>query len=374
MVETITPVVHGGRARWASAVGLHALGATATAAAFGSALGWLGGALGAPWGRAGALALAGVAAIYALGEMPRRSVPVPQLRRQVPDWWRDEFGWPVAATLYGAGLGIGFLTYLGHGTLLVVSAGAVAIGRPVLGAAILGTFGLARGVSAATSYPVGSPERSRDLVDRLNARPVWPRAVANGAVLIAIAAMAGAIALRSTDGWARFGSAALAIVFAWASLSKVFGPRRWRRSLAAHALPPAVERPAAWVVPVAEGIVPGLTLLGSSRSAALWAIVVLLAFSVELLRVRLRGHARVPCGCFGGRGSIDVKVALARNLGVVVVAIAVAAGVEDVPVLSWPARPGRGEALPVVLAVAGLAVAGLTAWRAGTWLRRGGRV
>jgi len=62
MVETITPVVHGGRARWMGALLLHALGATAAAAVFGAALGGIGRMLGAPWGRAGLLAAAVAAA------------------------------------------------------------------------------------------------------------------------------------------------------------------------------------------------------------------------------------------------------------------------------------------------------------------------
>ena len=121
MVETITPVVYGGRARWAAALALHVLGATATAALFGAALGLVGGLLEAPWGRAGAAFLAVVALVYALGELPRVTATVPQLRRQVPDWWREFFSWPLAATLYGAGLGVGFFTYVSHGTLVAVA-------------------------------------------------------------------------------------------------------------------------------------------------------------------------------------------------------------------------------------------------------------
>ncbi len=51
MVETITPVVHGGnRNRWVVSVLVHAAGATATAAVFGSLLAAAGALLGAPWG------------------------------------------------------------------------------------------------------------------------------------------------------------------------------------------------------------------------------------------------------------------------------------------------------------------------------------
>ena len=91
MVETITPVVYGSRARWIRGVVLHVLGATLTAAAFGAALAALGLRIGAPFGRAGLVLVAGVALVYAAGTLPGVEVPVPQLRRQVPDWWRTFF-------------------------------------------------------------------------------------------------------------------------------------------------------------------------------------------------------------------------------------------------------------------------------------------
>ena len=73
MVETISPVVHGGRGRWLGTLALHALGATGTAAMFGAVLGWIGGSLGAPWGRTGLLALGAVGVVYALAALMRRS-------------------------------------------------------------------------------------------------------------------------------------------------------------------------------------------------------------------------------------------------------------------------------------------------------------
>ena len=119
MVGTITPVVHGGRrGRWAWSVALHALGAGGAAAAFGALLGAAGGVLGAPWDGAGPLLVLAVAAGYTLRELVGLPVPIPERRRQVPVWWRTFFPPPVAALLYGAGLGIGFLTYLRHGTLV----------------------------------------------------------------------------------------------------------------------------------------------------------------------------------------------------------------------------------------------------------------
>src|SRR5262245_626159 len=131
MVETITPVVHGGsRKAWTGSLAIHVLGATLGAAGLGALLGGVGALFGAPWGVAGTFAMAMVAAAYVVAELGIR-VPVPQLRRQVPDWWRTFFPHRLAAFLYGLGLGPGFLTYLTHGTLVVVALAAVASGSPL---------------------------------------------------------------------------------------------------------------------------------------------------------------------------------------------------------------------------------------------------
>ena len=177
MVETITPVVHGGRrSRWAIVLALHVAGAALAAGAFGAALGAIGSALGAPWGAAGLVAIAALGALYLGREAFGLPIPVPQLRRQVPDWWRTFFPFAPAAFLYGMGLGVGFFTFLAHGTLVVVSAVALASGRPALGAALLAPFGLARGLSAVVAMRSRTTEDGAALVGRLAdaaSRPVW---------------------------------------------------------------------------------------------------------------------------------------------------------------------------------------------------------
>lgn len=148
MVETIAPVVYGSRARYAIAVALHMLGATLTAALFGAVLGTIGLALGAPWGRAGLIAVAAVAALYASREAFGLPIPIFDAKRQVPDWWRTFFAPHVTAFLYGAGLGIGFLTFLRHGTLVVVALIALLSGDPRTAALVVAPFGVARGLAA----------------------------------------------------------------------------------------------------------------------------------------------------------------------------------------------------------------------------------
>jgi Methylamine utilisation protein MauE len=372
MVETISPVVHGGRARWLGTLVLHALGATGTAALFGAALGWLGGGLGAPWQRPGLLVLATVSVVYALGVLTPLRVPVPQLRRQVPDWWRTFFGRSSAAVLYGAGLGIGFLTYLSSGTLVVVAFAAVVSGSPASGAIVVAPFGLVRGLSAIVSWRSITQELSRALVDRLVSASGTARQIANGVALVLTAFAAVAASARVPAGtWWTIAAAALAAVFAWAVVSKAAGWRRWHRALDAYSLSPALERTAARAVPVAEAFVPALVVAGLPRIAALWSAVLLAVFSLALIRARRRVGGRVPCGCLGGRDAVDVNAALGRNLALVLTAVVVCARASDAPVISSPSVPVAADILPLTLALGTLAASTLLAWRASVWLARG---
>jgi hypothetical protein len=150
MVDTIGAVVNGeGRKRAALSALLHVIGATATAALLGAALGALGSLLGAPWGAASVVVVIVLAGAYLLRETLHIPIPVPQSRRQVPDWWRSFYTAPIAAFLFGAGLGVGFLTFLTYGTFLVVATAAFVSGDPVLGVALCGPFGLARSLAVA---------------------------------------------------------------------------------------------------------------------------------------------------------------------------------------------------------------------------------
>ena len=374
MVETISPVVHGGRGRWLGTLTLHALGATGTAVVFGASLGWIGGSLGAPWGRPGLLALAVVATLYALGTITGLGVPVPQLRRQVPDWWRTFFGRPFAAVLYGAGLGIGFLTYLSAGTLVVVSFAALASGSPGIGALVVAPFGLVRGLSAIVAWRSITQEQSRALVDRIASTPDVTRRVTNGVVLLTIAVVALAASLRAAAGsWSSFAAAMLAAVFTWAAASKIAKPTRWRRALASYRLPPALERVAVWAVPASEALVPLLVVAGLPRVAAVWSVALLTVFTVTLVASPRRMDGRVPCGCFGARGSIALRSAIARNALLLAVAVSVMIQGADAPAIWLPGSPALGDALPLALTLGALVAAVLVAWRVSVWLGRGVR-
>jgi hypothetical protein len=194
MVETIVPVVHGTRT-WMVSVVMFGLGAVSTAALLGLVLG---AALPAG-GAAAAVLVAAFAAAEAAAELGLLRLPVPQLRRQVPERWRERYPQPVTALLYGAGLGIGFATYLPVATLLVVAAGVAALAGPAGGAAVLAGFGVGRTlVLAITTARVRSYEQAGGRVERMarvagggRLRRVNALALALLAVVLASAAATG---------------------------------------------------------------------------------------------------------------------------------------------------------------------------------------
>jgi hypothetical protein len=346
------------------------LGASLSAAAFGAILGLMGSLLGLGAGRAEMLTIAVLAVVYAMGLLPGVHVPVPQLRRQVPDWWRTFFSPPTTAFLYGAGLGVGFLTFLPSGVLVVVSVAALASASPALGAALLLPFGLARGMSAVVSANVYTPDEASRLVQALVDRPDAVRRAGSALSLVAVATLAAWLSRDLTGGWSLVATSIFAGVFAWAGIAKLAGRRRWRRTLSRHALPADMEGLATWAVPAAELAVPVLAALGYRSASGVWAILLLTGFSAEVVRMRLRIGRTVPCGCFGGRREVGAAALLLRN-ALLGAAALVALGASSEPLVRWPGPPTGAETLPFLLATGGLVTALLATWRASIWLGRG---
>ena len=194
MVETIAPVVYGNRRRYLTAVFLHTLAAGVTGAVFGALLGAIGLALGGPWGDGGAIVVGVVAVVYAARELFGLPVPIFDRKRQVPDWWRTFYSPNVTATLYGAGLGIGYLTFLRYGTYVVVSVAAVASADPLVGGAFGGAFGLARGATSLVASRTRDEDEAGLVVVGLEkvAEGRGPRLV-NGLACLALAVVAFAV-------------------------------------------------------------------------------------------------------------------------------------------------------------------------------------
>lgn len=206
MVETIAPVVYGRMRRYWAAVVIHSLSATITGTLFGSLLALIGIALGAPWQTPGAVAVAAVGVVYALREVLGWPVPLFDRRRQVPDWWRTFYPPHVTAALYGAGLGIGFLTFLRDGTYVVVCVIALTSGDVVVGALLGGTFGFFRGITTVTSARSKDEREVTGVVDRIEQVAVGrgPRAASVIAILlVVVVALMSACARGSTGSEAK---------------------------------------------------------------------------------------------------------------------------------------------------------------------------
>jgi hypothetical protein len=211
MVETFTPAVCGSRVRQRVGVVLFALSAIAAAAALGALLGFAGDALGA---RRAVLAAAVLALLAAAREAGLVRLPLPQSRRQVPEPWRVDLPLPVWATGYGAGLGVGFLTYQPVSTYWVACAGALALARPLPAALCFGLFGAGRALTLL--WPRRRGVEATEAVERIVARrPALTRANVAG-----LAACAALLALAPAAEGARVGAgldpSVSGTVFAWA--------------------------------------------------------------------------------------------------------------------------------------------------------------
>jgi hypothetical protein len=351
MVETITPMVHGGsRTRWGAALAIHVLASTAVAGAFGAVLATFGRLLGAPWGGAWWPALAIGAFGAGAHELFATPFAIPQLRRQVPDWWRTFFGPYAAAALYGGALGVGFLTFVTRATLVVVAAAVIASGEPVVGAMLMAPFGFARALGAVAAG--SGDERIVDRLARVGGHRTVTLANAAAVGLVGLAAIVAHPAVEPGGG-PRLAGAVLAVAFGWGAAWKVVRPAAWRRVLRAHRLG-RLGAVAAVVVPVAEAAVPVLWVIGRPDAAAALAAALLVAGAGAVIRTRLVVGPRVACGCFGEEAR-DHRLALARNAALVAVAWIASAAPPRAPVGLSP--PAVGDLAPIVPALVGTAAA-----------------
>ena len=207
MVETITPVVHGeAGADGGSRSALHAVGAAVAAAIVGSLLA----------GAARCSARRGEFRAWCSSRWRRRCtsrasqapVPAPQLRRQVPTGGARSSPRMSRRSSSGLGLGPGFLTYLGHGTVVVVSVAAFASGRPLLGAAVLAPFGLARGLGPVFAFGVRSPSDGAALVERLDRSASKARWRVANTLALSMMLVAAVVEVRGIDGPSEVGALA----------------------------------------------------------------------------------------------------------------------------------------------------------------------
>lgn len=153
MISTIGSLVQEttNRLRWLLATGLYISGCMGTSLILGSVLGWLGHFL--PITSVHSInvlvqSLVGILAIgYALSDMNFMRLPRPYILFAVPlAWWRRwrPYG---AALAYGAALGVGLTTYVSFAGVYFLLAWCFVQGNPAYGAALMGTYGVARALT-----------------------------------------------------------------------------------------------------------------------------------------------------------------------------------------------------------------------------------
>jgi len=152
------------------------------------------------------------------------------------------------------------------------------------------------------------------------------------------------------DLLAQLTGALLALVFGWAAIAKALNRRAWSAAVARYG-PGIATKPAVLLVPLVEGAVPVLLLIGEARAAALVATALLATFSLATLRAQKLAGSRLPCGCFGRSKTRDAKTVVARNAVLGLAAASILLDSRDPRAI---AAPGASEALPVLLTVVGV--------------------
>lgn len=158
MLSSIHPL--GERARnnhWALTVSAFVVGAVASGAAVGGALGHLGGLPTGSWSRDTLLAVTGAAAIAA-GVLDL-SIAAPGPKRQVNETWIGQYrGW-VYGGAFGVQLGAGFVTYVVTWLVFATMVAELLAASAWAGAVVGGIFGLGRSLALLATAWVDRPSR-----------------------------------------------------------------------------------------------------------------------------------------------------------------------------------------------------------------------
>ncbi|WP_436794400.1 hypothetical protein [Actinospongicola halichondriae] len=122
-----------------------------------------------------------------------RGISLPCLHRQVDEAWLDRYrGW-VYGVGFGFQLGAGVLTYITSAGVYAAIGAAVLVGHPLGAVAIMGLFGLVRGLSLVPARSITSPEQLRSFFRRLHATA--PTAQRVSCLTLAVVAIAAPVTL-----------------------------------------------------------------------------------------------------------------------------------------------------------------------------------
>ena len=149
----------------------------------------------------------------------------------------------------------------------------------------------------------------------------------------------------------------LAGSFGWAAIAKVLRWPSWRAALPAYRLPRRFEVPVALALPLAEGLIAVLLLVGSAELGGMISLFFLATFALAVFRAHSFQGDRLPCGCFGELKERDYRVMLARNAVLAALAALTVVGGSDEGVIFSVERPTTAEAVPGALVAAGVCLA-----------------
>ncbi len=131
--------------------------------------------------------------VLAAAVVEGRGIALPCLHRQVDEEWLDRYrGW-VYGVGFGLQLGAGVLTYITSAGVYAAFGAAVLVGHPFGALAIMGTFGLVRGLSLVPARSLTTPDRLRTFFRRLHATA--PTAQRVSSLTLAAVALAAPVTL-----------------------------------------------------------------------------------------------------------------------------------------------------------------------------------
>lgn len=153
MIGQITPLVQAamGKRRWVQATVGHIAGATLSAAFLGVVLAACGVVLGLDRRGPPVGVVAVVVLICALQDAGAWHGWRPHLQRQTPAWFRQVFGPVWGAVAWGIDLGQGWTTLILFSGYYALVVWAVLSAQPTVATAVLGAYGLGRGLPVLTT-------------------------------------------------------------------------------------------------------------------------------------------------------------------------------------------------------------------------------
>lgn len=168
MLSSIHPLGERGKQnRFGLTAGAFVVGATIGGLVTGAVAGVVGLPLDLALSDDAAVVLVAVVAL-ATAVAEARGTRLPSVPRQVnEDWLTTYRGW-VYGVGFGFQLGAGVLTYITSAAVYLAVASAILVGHPLGSLAIMGVFGLARGLSILPARVITSPQRLTDFFRSLH--------------------------------------------------------------------------------------------------------------------------------------------------------------------------------------------------------------